>query len=486
MADPMELVYSLVGYPDETEWLEFKENLTDPKRIARDISALANAAAYHGRDFAYRVWGVDDKDHVLKGTSFRPRSQKVGKSQNLSMWLKTKLSQNALYEFLETDCDGKHYVVLQIHAASAQPVYYDKNAYIREGSSSTLLEPGSAKERELWRRLQRGDFCNLVAEPDVGVSELDAHLDIDTFFELLDMRRPSDERALVKTLSEQELVREQDNGRLAITNLGALLIGRKLTSFRGLRKRMLRVVRFEGKGSFGILNDWSFDKGYALSLREAEERVMDCVPSTEVLEGAFRRVRHQAPRYAVRELLANAVMHQDLSDTTAGPLVSIYTNRIVFTNPGVSLIERERLLNAPPKSRNSALAGIMRQMDLCEEGGTGWDIAVSACEAQHIPAPKMETDETLGTRVTLLFDRAYDRMTKAERREATYWHACLLYAQDDAMSNQSLRERFGLDVERKNTVAISRLIRECCDIGLLRAEDEETSDRYRRYVPAWA
>lgn len=72
MADTMELVYSLIGYPDETEWLELKENLTDPIRIARDISALANAAAYHGRDFAYKIWGVEDRKHELTGTSFRP------------------------------------------------------------------------------------------------------------------------------------------------------------------------------------------------------------------------------------------------------------------------------------------------------------------------------------------------------------------------------------------------------------------------------
>ena len=46
-ADGMELIYSLVGYPDETEWLEFKEGNSDPVRTGRDISALANTAAAH-------------------------------------------------------------------------------------------------------------------------------------------------------------------------------------------------------------------------------------------------------------------------------------------------------------------------------------------------------------------------------------------------------------------------------------------------------
>ena len=47
-ADDMELIYSLIGYPNETEWIEFKEGNSDPERIGRVISALANVAAYLG------------------------------------------------------------------------------------------------------------------------------------------------------------------------------------------------------------------------------------------------------------------------------------------------------------------------------------------------------------------------------------------------------------------------------------------------------
>ena len=54
------------------------------------------------------------------------------------------------------------------------------------------------------------------------------------------------------------------------------------------------------------------------------------------------------------------------------------------------------------------------------------------------------------------------------------------------MGNQSLRERFGLDDSRKNTVAISRLIKDCCEEGLIKDEDEDAGDKYRRYVPYWA
>lgn len=481
----LELVYSLSGFPNETEWIEFKEGNSEPTRIARDISALANSAAFLGREYAYKVWGLEDQTHQLAGTSFNPLVKKGKGNQALFIWLRNVLSRNANYEFLQMDYDGKHFVVLRIRAASMQPVYYDKDAYIREGSSSTRLEPGSTKEAELWRRLQREGYELRCAQEDLDAESVIDALDIDTYYGLLRLRKPHEPSDLLRPLVEQDLLKLQDNGRYSITNLGALLIAKRLSDFSGLRRRILRVVRHEGKGNLRILEDRHFDCGYSLALPEAQAHIMSSVPSKEVLDGAFRRVAHSYPEAAVRELLSNVVMHQDLSDTTAGPTVGIFENRIVFSNPGVSLIPVERMLNARPKTRNGALVSVMRQMDLCEEDGTGWDIAVDACEEAHLPAPAASCDEELGTQVTLFGGRAYDHMTKAERKNAVYWHACLLYAQGESMSNQTLRERFGLESARRNVIAMSRLIRECLDDRLIREEDEDSSDKFRRYIPYW-
>lgn len=485
-ADEMELVYSLIGYPSETEWLEFKEGNSDPERIGKDISALANAAAYRGRDYAYKLWGVDDETRRLEGTSFDPLTKKAKGNQDLQIWLRSYLSANANYDFKKIEHEGRSFVVLQIWAATGQPVYFDGTAYIRVGSSTTKLVAGSAKEAELWRRLQAGSFEERVAEKDVRLSEVSELLDVESYFELIRAKKPSSLENAITALCEQGLVAVQDNGRYAVTNLGALLVARKLSLFSGLGKRTLRVVRFEGKGSFGILDDTYFDKGYALALPEAERYIMATMPAKEVVDGAFRRIETAYPQRAVRELLSNMVIHQDLSDGTAGPMVGIYENRIEFCNPGTTLIPTERVLNAQPKTRNALLAKCMRQMDLCEEGGTGWDLAVASCEALHIPAPRMTSEESVGTRVTLFGDRAYDRMTKAERKDAVYWHACLAYAQDESMGNQSLRERFGLDDSKASSVAMSRLIRECCNDGLIKEEDADAGTKYRRYIPFWA
>ncbi len=59
-------------------------------------------------------------------------------------------------------------------------------------------------------------------------------------------------------------------------------------------------------------------------------------------------------------------------------------------------------------------------------------------------APKIESSEELGTKVTLYKDGAFARMSKEECMDAVYWHACLKYAQDNPM--QTLTEKKVLEV----------------------------------------
>lgn len=486
MADDIELVYQLVGYPRETEWIEFKRNVKDPQTIGQNVSALANSAAYHDRAFAYKIWGVDDESHAIVGTDFDPLKAKGKGNQDLGIWLKLNLSDNANYQFITLSLDDKRLVVLKVSRASGQPVRFQNAAYIREGSSTTVLRMGSERETELWRRLQKQPFEQGLAAENLSFDELAALLDVPAYFELVRMRMPSDQQVVIEALARQELIALQDDGRYSVTNLGALLVARDLAALPSLRKRRLRVVRFGGEGRTDILDDTFFDEGYALALPKAQSHILQLLPAEDVLEGAFRRIRYAYPERAIRELLANTIIHQDLHDARQSPEVHLFANRIEFSNPGIMLVPQDRVLNAQPKTRNVALVNLLRQMDLCEEEGTGFDIVVADCEARHLAAPKIVSDDATGTTVTLFADAAFDRMSKRERKFAAYWHACLKLSQDSALTNTSLRDRFGLPNEKKDLVAMSRLIRECCDDGLIKEEDPDVGKRHIRYIPFWA
>lgn len=47
------LVKELCKLPQETEWVEFKENNGDPEEIGEYLSALANSAVLADKAFAY-------------------------------------------------------------------------------------------------------------------------------------------------------------------------------------------------------------------------------------------------------------------------------------------------------------------------------------------------------------------------------------------------------------------------------------------------
>ena len=66
----------LLALPQESEWVEFKHNNSDPQEIGEYHSALSNSAALHRRSHGFIVWGIEDGTHDVKGTTFKPNQQK--------------------------------------------------------------------------------------------------------------------------------------------------------------------------------------------------------------------------------------------------------------------------------------------------------------------------------------------------------------------------------------------------------------------------
>ena len=75
-------------------------------------------------------------------------------------------------------------------------------------------------------------------------------------------------------------------------------------------------------------------------------------------------------------------------------------------------------------------------------------------------------------------------MDKADRVRACYLHACLCYVTRKAMTNTTLRERFG--VAEHNRSLVSRLIREAVEAGVVVPADPDAAPKLMRYLPFWA
>lgn len=112
------------------------------------------------------------------------------------------------------------------------------------------------------------------------------------------------------------------------------------------------------------------------------------------------------------------------------------------------------------------------------------DRVVDAAEVYQLPAPDFRSGYRR-TSITIFGPRPFDEMERQDRIRACYQHCCLRYVMGEKMSNQSLRERFGVPETKAATVSL--IIRAAKEAGLIKADDSETaSTRYARYLPFWA
>lgn len=476
------LVRELCKLPHETELLEFKHDNSDPHEIGEYISALANAAAVNGKAFAYIVWGIDDATHRVIGTGFSPSADKKG-NEPLENWLLRLLTPKVHFRFHEFKMDGQNVALLEIGQAFRHPVRFQNDAFIRIGTVKKPLKDAPDRERELWRVLDQTPFERGIAVERVTVDDVLRLLDYPAYFELLERPLPADRDGIIAALADDDLIVRNEAGGWNITNLGAVLFAKRLDSFPSLRRKAVRVIQYRGTTRVETLKEQADGRGYASGFAGLVGFVNGVLPSNEVIGQALRRSVPMFPELAIRELVANALIHQDFFVTGAGPMVEIFDDRVEITNPGEPLVDTQRFVDTPPKSRNEMLASLMRRFRICEERGSGIDKVVSLVEFYQLPAPLFETPEGF-TRSVLFAHKALGDMSKADRVRACYLHACLRYVTRQPMTNSSLRERFG--IAEKNSAAASRLLSEAVAADVIMVEDSAVGTRARTYLPYWA
>lgn len=476
------LVNEIIKLPNETEWIEFKHNNEDPQMIGEYISALSNSAALNGKTNGYIIWGVDDATHEILGTTFTPSSAKKS-GEALENWILRLLEPKIDFKFYEIEIDEKNIVLLEIAPAYRHPVTFSGTEYIRLGSHKKKLKELAEKERELWRIFDKVPFEKQIAVDNIDASEVLGYLEYTKYFELLKIPLPENRNAILEALIADNMVNKLDNAKYAITNLGAILFAKDLSKFNNLKRKAIRVIQYKDNTKFQTTKEIVGNKGYAVGFEGLIEYINNMLPSNEVIKQAFRENKTMYPELSIREIVANAIIHQDFFATGSSVMIEIFANRFEVTNPGTPLVDTERFLDSPPKSRNEAIASFMRRIGICEERGSGVDKIVIQTELYQLPAPIFEIngDHT----VAILFaHKELKDMDKADRIRACYLHASLRYIQHDYMTNTSLRERFGIDA--KNTAMVSRIIKDTLEANKIAIYDENVGTKARTYIPSWA
>lgn len=481
VTDPCALLNRLIRETAESEWLEFKASNADVQEIGEYIAALANAAMLADRDRAYLVFGIENGTRQKIGTSVRLRALTKG-GENFINWVSRLVEPRLMLEFLDFSCDGLNFAIVCIEPTYDRPVRFSGVEYLRIGENKKKLADFPDHERALWLATGRRKFEHAIALPNQTTEEVLAKLDAATFYKLSGEPEIDNDNEIVRGFVSAGFLRDNMQGRFDITNLGAILLARDITSFPSIATKSVRVIRYVGTDKSKSDLEQEGKKGYAVGFSSMIKFLMGRIPNEEKYIDGVRRLVPIYPETAIREVIANALIHQDFTVSGSAPVVEIYSNRIEVTNPGNSLIDTDRILDER-RSRNEKLASTMRQFGLCEERGGGLDKTMLELEQLGLPAPEFNSSHN-SMRVVLFGPKPFNEMSKEEKQRGAFYHCVLRWLKHDYMSNSSLRERFSLPDEEYQ--AVSAIIAEAIKDGKIVPADPNQGRRNAKYIPYWA
>ena len=469
-----ELIDSLLDQPEGPE-LEFKaEAGFNIPELCRYCCGFANSGG------GLLVLGVSDKrPRQVVGTSALQNPAKAEEE------IYAKVSPKPHVQVKEITYQEGHRVVAALikRHPPGQPCAYKSDFWIRKGSQ--LVKMTSEDLRTIYKEVDPHWLEALVIK-NASADEIIELLDIEQFYQLQKVKtRPAQAARIMNDLLEEGMiVKARSEDKYGLNRMGALLLAKSISACsKDLRNKRPRVIKYRGNAKNGVSLDRDWDKGYATSFDDLVDLVFSQMENREVFEnGTIRREQAFVPQTALRELIANAIIHQDFENDRQ-LVVEIFDNRVVITNPGIPFLDEEDMI-LKHWARNMKVVDAMRLFGLCEKRSSGIDNAIIALEEEGHAPVEYRMDKNIGEMEAYLRGvKPYDDLGRELRELACRQHCAIRYVQDNYMTNESLRKRFGLDKDKTNE--ISKLIRKMVEEGHIKPfEGNGNSKKYASYVPA--
>jgi predicted HTH transcriptional regulator len=468
---------SLFPIPHELDELDWKLDLSDnSEKLKKHISAFAN---YDNGGFL--AFGFDN-DGTPLGIDKTKIEEIVNKIGNISR--NSFNNPVSIHHFL-FHLKGVSILLVYIYETDIKPLHFKnklEESYIRNCSQTRRMSLDDIKNSI--SKNKKSSFETKIASSDETLDNVLNKLEYSKYFDLLSLNLPETKSGIEDKLLQEQFILKDAGDKYKITNFGALLLAKNIEDYPELKRKAVRVIIYKGINRLNTVKEQLGGKGYATGFTGLINYIIGQLPTNEVIKQALRTQTKMYPEIAIRELVANALIHQDFSIEGTSVMIEIFDDRIEITNPGKPLIDTNRFIDYPPRSRNELIAATMRRFNICEERGSGIDKVIFEVEFYQLPAPLFISGNDY-TKVILYSHKEFSDMDKDARIRACYQHCCLKYVQNEKMTNQSLRQRF--NISEKNYPMASRIISDTLETNFIKlADPENTSKKYYSYIPFWA
>ena len=121
--------------------------------------------------------------------------------------------------------------MLEIPAATTQPIEFDRTAYIRVGSATPRLSDYPERLQALWTKLQPYVWESRIAAQFMSSDDVFKNLDYVSYFDLTGQPLPDNRQGIFEKLLSDRLIEPDVGNHYNITNLGAVLFAKRFADF---------------------------------------------------------------------------------------------------------------------------------------------------------------------------------------------------------------------------------------------------------------
>lgn len=411
----------------ESEVVEFKkaENNFDFDDLGKYFSALSNEANLRGLDFAWLIFGYDEKKHEIVGTSYKNGE---GALNNLKHDFSQHTTDGQTFrEIIPIEVDGKRILMFKIPASPRNIVMKWKGiAYGRDGES---LKPiNQSKQDEIRRQTPAPDWSAEIVL-DATIDDLDevAIAKARKMFKKVHSRIPAEE---VNRWSTEEFLSKCElmvNGKL--TRAAIILLG-KMFSDSKLRPAVAEVTWTLRDDKQDVVDYEHFSVPFILTVDEILAKIHNLTLREMPGGTLFPDTMKQYDDYTIREALHNCIAHQDYTlrqriNFVENPGFLYYANGGSFI-PGT--LENALATNGPQRFfRNACLCKAMVHFNMIDTVSRGIKKMFTEQMERRFPMPDYEIDNAKKEVAVRIYGNAInERYTKLLKDNDTLTlHDCI-------------------------------------------------------------
>lgn len=413
------ILKNLLSLPAENEIVEFKEakNTYDFNKLGKYFAALSNEANLKGKPQAWLVFGVENKNHKIVGSRFRPARKDLDRLKSeIANKTTNRITFIEIHELIEPE---RRVVLFQIPAApKGIPIAFDGHYYGRDGEQ---LVPLNLEEIERIRAQATTEDWSAAIVPDASLDDLDE--------DAITLARKNFKSKFPDKAAEEDtwdditfLNKAKVTIKGKITRTALILLGKDESEhFLSPADIKIRWKLVDENNNdidyeiFGLPFILSVEKVFA-KIRNIKYRYMQ--------EGTIfpTEVAKYEP-FSIREAINNCIAHQDYTKNARINAIEM-PDQLVFTNHGTFIpgnVEKVVIEDAPEEYyRNRFLATAMFNLKMVDTAGGGIKKMFNFQRVRFFPLPDYDLSDGK-VKVTLagkVLDMDYARLL-AQNKDLT-------------------------------------------------------------------